>query len=223
MTGHDRSGLFHARLIFGPEPVVSNNVKLTLKSGPFVPHELLEAVRFFAALHAPNQLTVRMTNGSLSAQPVSCPSESPLEPVFAEFVGNLAMIQAATGIVREVPGDLEHTDLANAAAGAALVRGEEARQSWTELNLRLSEPLHGPQRRLAAEQPIYFKAELEGAQIVPVCGIEYPIGRKRQIEAVGRVKPALAQILLTDDETEVAELALHPEPNTHMKVRILSR
>lgn len=164
-----------------------------------------------------------LPDGSLSAQPVSCPSESPLEPVFAEFVGNLAMIQAATGIVREVPGDLEHTDLANAAAGAALVRGEEARQSWTELNLRLSEPLHGPQRRLAAEQPIYFKAELEGAQIVPVCGIEYPIGRKRQIEAVGRVKPALAQILLTDDETEVAELALHPEPNTHMKVRILSR
>lgn len=223
MTGHDRSGLFHAQIIFGPEPVVSNNVKLALESGPFVPHELLEAVRFFASLHAPNQLTVRMTNGSLSAQPVSCPSESLIEPVFAEFVGNLAMIQAATGIVREVPGDLEHTDLANAAAGAALVRGEEAQQSWTELNLRLNESLHGPQRRLAAEQPIFFKAELEGAHIVPVCGIEYPIGRKRQIEAVGRVEPALAQTLLTDDETEVAELVLHPEPNTHMKVRILSR
>src|SRR5450759_5893426 len=40
-----------------------------------------------------------LPDGSLSAQPVSCPSESPLEPVFAEFVGNLAMIQAATGIV----------------------------------------------------------------------------------------------------------------------------
>ena len=146
MTGHDRSGLFHARLIFGPEPVVSNNVKLTLKSGPFVPHELLEAVRFFAALHAPNQLTVRMTNGSLSAQPVSCPSESPLEPVFAEFVGNLAMIQAATGIVREVPGDRSTSKLNSRARRSSRFAGSNTRSGGNDRS-RLSGASNPPSPR----------------------------------------------------------------------------
>jgi hypothetical protein len=221
LVGHDRSGLLEARLVFGIAPV-PGNTNLHLRSGPFVPHELLEAVRFFAALHAPNGLSVRTTDGTLSSQPTTCPVEPLLDPLFPEFVANLALVQAATGIVREVGGDFERNDLANAAAGAALIRGEEAQQPGRDLTLSWKEPVKGDQRRRLADQPVYLSAEFVGPTVVRVCGVEYPIGRKRRVEYVGRVEPEVARMLL-DDGVEITKVVLHPEPGTFTKIQIVEK
>jgi hypothetical protein len=221
LGGRDRSGLFHAQLILATEHV-PNNTNLQLDPGPFVPHELLEAVRLFAALHAPNKMALRTASGMLSAEPIECPEQPPVDPILAEFVANLAMIQGATGIVREVEGHFGPRDFSNASAGAALARGEEAQMAWTSLTLRWSESPKGDQRRSLTKQPLYFRAEYEGPAIVPICGTDYPIGRRRSIELVGHLDPKVTE-LLRDEDAEVTEVVLHPEPDTHMKVRILSR
>ncbi len=221
LVGHDRSGLLEARLVFGTDPV-PGNTNLHLRSGPFVPHELLEAVRFFAALHAPNGLSVRTTDGMLSSQPTTCTAEPLLDPLFPEFVANLALVQAATGIVREVGGDFERNDLANAAAGAALIRGEEAHQPGTDITLTWTGPVRGEQRRRLADQPVYLSAEFVGPTVVRICGVEYPIGRKRRVELVGRVDPEVAKMLL-NDEVEVTEVVLHPEPGTLLNIKVVER
>jgi len=221
LGGRDRSGLFYAQLMMGTEHV-SDYTNLRLDPGPFVPHELLEAVRFFAALHAPNKMALRTASGMLSAEPIACPEESPVDPILAEFVANLAMVQGATGIVRQVDGDLEPRDYANAAAGAALARGEEAQMPWASMTLHWSESPKGDQRRSLTKQPLYLRAEYEGPAIVPICGIDYPIGRRHSMELVGHLDPRVTE-LLRDEDAEVTEVVLHPEPDTHMKVRILSR
>ena len=221
LSGRDRSGLFHAQLILGTEHV-PNNTNLRLDPGPFVPLELLEAVRFFSALHAPNKMALRTASGMLSAEPSECPGEPPVDPMLAEFVANLAMVQGATGIVREVDGDFEPRDFSNASAGAALARGEEAQMAWTSLTLRWSKSPKGEQRRALTEQPLLFRAEYNGAAIVPICGVDYLIGRKRSIELVGHLDPAVLT-LLREDDSEITEVTLYPEPDTHMKVRILGR
>jgi hypothetical protein len=221
LGGRDRSGLFYAQLKMGTEHF-SDNTNLRLASGPFVPHELLEAVRFFAALQAPNKMALRTISGMLSAEPVECPEQPPVDPMFAEFVANLAMVQGATGLVRQVAGDFEPRDFANASAGAALTRGEEAEMAWTSLTMHWSESPKGESRRSLTKQPLYFRAEYDGPAIVPICGVDYPIGRSRSIELVGHLDPKVTE-LLCDEDAEVTEAILYPEPNTHMKVRILTR
>lgn len=221
LGGRDRSGLFFAQLIMGTEHV-SNNMNLRLESGPFVPHELLEAVRFCAALHAPNKMALRTATGMLSGEPSDCPDEPPVNPILAEFVGNLAMVQGATGLVREVDGESEPRDFSNAAAGAALARGEEAQMPWTSMTMRWSESPKGDQRRSLTKQPLYLRAEYEGPAIVPICGVDYPIGRRHSMELVGHLDPKVIDSL-RDEDVEITEVILYPEPNTHMKVRILGR
>ncbi len=221
LSGTDRSGLFHAQLILGTEDV-PDNTNLRLDPGPFVPHELLEAVRFFSALHTPNKMALRTATGMLSVEPSECPEEPPVNPMLAEFVANLAMVQGAAGIVGEVDGDFEPRDFSNASAGAALARGEEAQMVWTSLTLRWSESPKGDQRRALTGQPLYLRAEYEGPAIVPICGLNYPIGRRRSIEVVGHLDTSVLE-LLRDGDAEVTEVVLYPEPDTHMKVRVLSR
>src|SRR5450759_4496404 len=87
-----------------------------------------------------------LPDGSLSAQPVSCPSESPLDPVFAEFVGNLAMVQAATGIVREVPGDLSTSKLNSRARRSSRFAGSNTRSGGNDRS-RLSGASNPPSPR----------------------------------------------------------------------------
>ena len=221
LGGRDRSGLFYAQLTMGTEHF-SDNTNLRMTSGPFVPHELLEAVRFFVALHAPNKMALRTAGGMLSDEPSDCPDEPPVDPRFAEFVANLAMVQGATGIVRRVDGNFGPRDLVNASAGASLARGEEAQMAWTSLSMRWSESPKGDPRRSLTNQPLYLRAEYDGPAIVPICGIYYPIGRRRSIELVGHLDPKVTE-LLRDEEAEVTEAILYPEPDSHMKVRILSR
>ena len=221
LGGRDRSGLFYAQLIMGTEHF-SDNANLRMDSGPFVPHELLAAVRFFAALHAPNTMVLRASGEMLSAEPVECPEYPPVDPMFAEFVANLALIQGATGIVKKVAGEFGPRDVANAAAGAALVRGEEAQMAWTSLTMRWSESPKGDARRSLTKQPLYFRAEYDGPAIVPICGTDYPIGRSRSIELAGHLDPKMTELLRNED-ADVTEAILYPEPDTHMNVRILTR
>ncbi len=222
LVGHDRSGLFSAKLIFGPEPIVTHNVQLALASGSFVPHELLEAVRFFAAMGPPNRLAVRAANGLFDAAPVPCPPDSAIDPLFVEFVVNLALIQAVTGIVREVTGGLERDDFANASAGAALIRGEQALMSAQDLTLRWDKSPAVEYRRGLAADPVYMAADFVGPTVVRVCGVEFPIGRKRRVEVVGRVDPDVARMLL-DENAEITKVVLHPEPGSSIKIKILEK
>jgi len=221
LSGRDRSGLLSARFILTKEDI-PNNVNLRLEPGRVVPHELLAAVRFMAALHAPNRMALRTEGGVLSDEPVACSAEPPVDPVFAEFVANLAMIQGATGIVKEIDGDLDPSDFANAAAGAALARGEEAQMPWLRLRLSWVESPKGEQRQALLAQPLLFRATYDGPAVVRVCGVEYPIGRSRSIAVVGHLDPTIRESL-RDEQNAITEVTLFPEPNTHMKVRILSR
>jgi hypothetical protein len=77
-------------------------------------------------------------------------------------------------------------------------------------------------RRGLAADPVYMAADFVGPTVVRVCGVEYPIGRKRRVEVVGRVDPDVAKMLL-DESVEITKVVLHPEPGSSIKIRILER
>lgn len=153
---------------------------------------------------------------------MECPVGPRIDPRYAQFVADLAVIQAFTGVIGEVPEDSSPADFANAAAGAALIRGEEALQSWDNLTLNLKESPTGVKRRRYAEGPVSFAADLPGPVIVRICSTEYPIGRNRHLEVVGRVSPEVSTMLLEGD-SEITELVLNPEPGTFLKMRVVDR
>lgn len=220
LSGRDRSGLLRVGLTWSVE-AVPGKTNLSFDSGPFLPHELLGTVRLLSALCAPNRMSLRLADGMLSAQPSECPKEPLLDQAFAQFVSNLSMVQVATGLVRQVEWEFDYQDFANAAAGAAMIRGDEALQPWDSLTLTWEESLAGEKRSQLANDPVHFAADVAGPAVVRICGLEYPIGRKRHIEAVGRIDPEFVKLLI--EGAEVTRVQLHPEPGTLLKIRIIEK
>ncbi len=218
MSGRDRSGLVRAEVTWSIDPV-PGNTSLSFDSGPFVPHELLGTARLLAALCAPNRMSLRTADGMLSTQPSPCPEEPLLDQAFAKFLSNLAMIQADTGQISQVEWKFELGDFSNAAAGAAMIRGDEASQPWDNLVLTWDESPTGDKRHQLANGPVHFAADIIGPAVVRICGQEYQIGRKRHIEAVGRLDPEFVELL--NSGAAVTRAQLHPEPGTLLKIRVI--
>lgn len=220
LAGADRSGLMRVAFEVAP-PGGRSSLTYKLTADRFVPHDLVPSVRFLANLHAPNRLIIRSVAGDITDEPMACPQTSVVDERFAQFVCDLALVQAETGIIREVSGEISVADAANASAGAGLVRGEEVLRPWTSIQIAVSGHLDAENRRRLSEEPIWLNSVVEQPATILANGATYRIGERYSIALCGRAAPETAAALLTDDNAALTSLVLVPEDGNLCKIRIV--
>ncbi len=221
LEGTDRSGCVHASVVVDvPDGKLRVNLSID-EARAFVPHEFVPAARFFAAYCAPNRVVVDITSMGPPSDPLPSGPDPMLTRELASLVTDLALIQASTGIVREVVGDFTRADAANAAAGAALIRGTECAFPWTsaEVGLLASAPLEA--RRQMARQIIIFGWTVDAPFVLSICGTLYGVGHRHRVQVAARVDGDSLATLLADPLSQDVQIKLQPDPGTAAIVRLV--
>lgn len=212
LRGKDRAGLVESEVIIDVK-AGKYRIKFHTEWNRFVPHDFAPIAKFLAEYHTPNSVSVARTDGTMQSDPYPCSDEIGIPLWAAEFVSNLAFIQAAASIVREVDGKITPDDVTNAKGGAVLLRGGEVPKLWDggTLGLRASASLAG--RQELAASGVRMESTVEAPVMLDICGTTYPVGARYRMKTVARVHPDSRPALLADPLTEDIEVMVLPDPD----------
>jgi len=217
LRGQDRAGYINSELVID---VIGGQYHIKFKSNweTFVPHDFAPIARFLAEYHSPNTVSVAKDDGKMRSDSTDCGTEVHVPVWVAEFVTNLAMIQAAAGIVREVSGDIDANDATNADGAVALLRGREVPIPWTEatVGLRSTAPLET--RSQMAKVAIRFETTINAPVTLDICGTTYPVGHRYRSRGVARVDPRSLGALLAESLESDIEIVILPDPDDPLAV-----
>jgi hypothetical protein len=210
LRGADRGGHVEAEVTID---VTGRKYRITFtaKWESFVPHDFAPVARFLAAYHAPNRVVVAQPDGSAAGEPLDCGTDFEMPNWLVDFVTSLAVIQAYTGIVREV-GKIDMQDVANAVGGAEMLRGAALPLPWTSGAIRVPASTPLDTRRQMAASAIRVERVMDAPFELSVCGTVYPVGRRHAIRTVARVDPADVEALIAEEMDADLRVTLLPYP-----------
>jgi hypothetical protein len=212
LHGRDRAGYIETELVID---VVGGQYKIKFRTSwqTFIPHDFAPIARFLAEYHSPNTVYVATDDGKMRSEVMDCGREVHVPSWVAEFVTNLAMIQAAAGIVREISEDITSNDASNADGAVALLRGKEIPIPWTSATVGLRSSASLETRSQIAKNTIRFETTIDAPVTLDICGTTYPVGRRYRSRGVARVDPGSLETLLAHSLTTDIDVELVPDPN----------
>lgn len=187
-------------------------IKFHAEWNRFVPHDFAPIARFLAEYHTPNAINVARPDGTALSEPFPCSDDITIPQWAADFISNVAMIQAAAGVVREVSGQITSQDAANADGGVALLRGKEVAKPWVDSIMTLAPTAPLETRRRIAETTVRFETTIEAPVLLDICGATYPVGKRYRMRGAAVVHPSSRAAILADPLTSDVAVRLVPDP-----------
>lgn len=210
LTGADRGGYVKANVTID---VTGRKFHINLKATweSFLPHDFAPVAKFLNAYHQPNSVVVAQPDGRGASEPFPCGEGLDMPDIVVEFVGNVAVIQASAGISREVTG-IESQDIANAAGGVALLRGQEVPSPWEDATVTVKGTASPETRQQLAASVLRLQSVVDAPFELIVSGTVYPIGRRHMRIASVRVDQNDIPALLADNFHKDLRVRLVPDP-----------
>lgn len=209
LAGADRYGYITADITID---VTGRQYQVMFKATweDFVPNDFAPVAKFLNAYHDPNSVTVATPTGAGLSDPFPCGHGMDMPDVVAQFVSNLAVIQASAGIVREV-SDISGQDIVNAMGGVELLRGRELPLPWSDAHMTVRGTASLDTRREMVAAPLTLQTLVDAPFELAISGTVYPLGRRHATTSVLRVDPADVPALLAADFSEDLRIRLVPD------------
>jgi hypothetical protein len=221
LEGGDRSGILSVHVTVDVHKR-SFHIKLSVSAHAFFPDEGRPLARLLAVLVKPNLLIVRAEDGSEVGRSEILTDDPLVYPHFPKLVEDLALVQWAAGMSRQVGPDFSRDDIQSLAIGVALLRGERLEASWKRMRIVLSAKAPIDLRRSMLEGEFPFVLRSPQPHVVMIGGVWYAIGRGMQSEVVAaRISRPLAAWRASGTIPDGTRLTLVPASSNRALVSLI--